>query len=57
MSGNLITIEEPKESDIWIVSIYPGSFRQWLLENKESIETSLEKIGQKLPCFEQLPKA
>ncbi len=54
LDGNLKTVEEPKAPDIWIVSIYPDSFRQWLQKNQEDVKTLLERIGQKLPPIDQL---
>lgn len=56
LDGSLKTVEEPKESDIWIVSIHSDSFKQWLQANKESIETLLSKIGKNFPSSEQLSK-
>jgi hypothetical protein len=56
LDGRLKTIEELKEPDIWIASIYPDSFWQWLQKNQEDIKTLLEKIGQKLPSSDQLSK-
>jgi len=56
LDSSLKTIEKPKESDIWIISIYPDSFWLWLQKNQENVKTLLEKIGQELPSSDQLSK-
>jgi hypothetical protein len=56
LDGSLKTIEEPKESDIWIISIYPDSFGQWLQKNQENVKTLLDIIGQELPSYDQYSK-
>jgi hypothetical protein len=56
LDGSLKTIEEPKESDIWIISVYPDSFEQWLQKNQEHVKTLLDIIGQKLPSYDQYSK-
>ncbi len=53
LDGNLETIEEPKESDIWIVSIHPDSFSQWVDTNQENIKSLLETIDQNFPRLDQ----
>jgi hypothetical protein len=56
LDGSLKTIEEPKESDIWIISIYPDRFGQWLQKNQENVKTLLDIIGQELPSYDQYSK-
>jgi hypothetical protein len=56
LDGSLKTIEEPKESDIWIISIYPDSFEQWLQKNQENLKALLDIIEQKLPPMINIQK-
>ena len=56
LDSSLKTIEEPKETDIWIVSINPDSFWQWLQKNKANLEAPLKKIGQEFPSYDQYSK-
>jgi hypothetical protein len=56
LDGSLKTIEEPKESDIWITSIDPDSFWQWLNKNQENVKALLGKIRQEFPFYDQYLK-
>jgi hypothetical protein len=53
LDGSLETIETPKASDVWIVSIYPKSYSQWIQTHRESLQTLLEKIGQEFTSIKQ----
>jgi hypothetical protein len=56
LDGSLKTIEEPNESDIWIASIYPDSFGQWLQSNQKNVKTLLDKINQEFSSYNQNSK-
>ncbi|GEM_PF-3135447 len=53
LDGSIETIETPKVSDVWIVSIYPESYSQWIQTHGESLQNQLEKISPEFTSKKQ----